>query len=242
VIIDFMTKNAKKLQMEVDFPNTRLRSVLQLAHRCEYDETHAKHTAKLSLALYDQLPLTRNLHPAARELLEYGSLLHDIGYHVSFDAHHKHGWYLIKNAELFGFSPEEIDILACIARYHRKRRPRKGDWALRTLSKRDRRTVEALAGVVSVADALDRSHFGVIDAIRVTVKPTSVLLRVVAKHDPATEIYSARQRTDLLERVLGRPILIEAAGKGERAATNGAKTGSAASSNGGRHARIPETI
>lgn len=224
LILDFMTKNAKKLAMEEEIPNTRLRSVLQLANRCEVDDVHARQTAKLALSLYDQLPLQRNLHPAARELLEYGALLHDIGYHVSFDAHHKHGWYLIKNSELFGFTPEEIDILACIARFHRKRGPRRKDWVLRNLGKRDRRTIAALAGVVRVADALDRSHFGVIEAVKVAARPASVLVRVVAKHDPAIELYSARQKADVLEEVLGRPVVLEAAGKAAPSGGNGALT------------------
>ncbi len=236
LILDFMAKNAKKLQMEAEVPNTRLRSVLQLANRCEYDEAHGRQSAKLALQIFDQLPLGRDLHLAARELLEYGAMLHDIGYHVSFDAHHKHGWYLIKNTELFGFSPEEIDILACIARYHRKRRPRKNDWVMRNLTKRDRRTVEALAGIVSVADALDRSHFGVVEAIKVVVRPKSILLRVVAKHDPATEIYSAQVRKDLLERVLGRSVEIEASLRGEAARPRTAEP-IPVESNGGRPQR-----
>lgn len=237
IVLDFMAKNAKKLQMEAEIPNTRLRSVLQLANRCEFDEAHARQTARLALQIHDQLPMAKNLHPASRELLEYGALLHDIGYHVSFDNHHKHAWYLIKNTELFGFSPEEIDILACIARYHRKRRPRKGDWVMRALNKRDRRTVAWLTGIASVADALDRSHFGIVEAVRVVIRSKSILLRVVAKHDPATEVYSAQVRKDLLEEILGRPVEIEATLKSERGTRRkpAAEAGLApVSTNGGR--------
>ncbi len=208
VVLDYISKNARKLALEAEIPNVRPRTVLQLANRCEYDEPHARETARLALQLYDQLPL-RNLRPGARELLEYGALLHDIGYHVSFEQHHKHGWYLIKNGELSGFAPEEIDILACIARYHRKRAPRKRDTVMAALTKEDKRTVETLAAIVRVADALDRSHFHVVASLKVQMRPRQVTVRITAQEDPAMELWAARQKVTLLEKVLGRPVTFE---------------------------------
>jgi exopolyphosphatase/guanosine-5'-triphosphate,3'-diphosphate pyrophosphatase len=215
LILDYVAKNAKKLQLEAEVPNVRLRSVLQLANRCEVDEGHARQTAKLALQLFDQLPLPRDLRPGARELLEHGAYLHDIGYHVSFDAHHKHGWYLIKNSELSGFAPEEVDILACVARYHRKRAPKKRDDALRGLDDADRRTIAVLAAIVRVADGLDRSRFGIIDAVKVSSTARTVTIRAVAREDASMELWAARQKTALLERLLDRRIVLEAARKGE---------------------------
>ncbi len=209
MILDYIAQNAKKLAMEAEVPNVRLRTVLQLANRCEYDELHGRQTAKLALQLFDQLPLPREIRPGARELLEYGALLHDIGYHVSFDAHHKHGWYLIKNSELSGFSPDEVDILACIARYHRKRGPKKRDTVLRGLTAEDRRTIAVLASVVRVADALDRSRFGVVDSVKAVARGKTVTVRVQSKDDPAMEVWAARQKTAMLEKLIGRSIVFE---------------------------------
>jgi exopolyphosphatase/guanosine-5'-triphosphate,3'-diphosphate pyrophosphatase len=215
VILDYIAKNAKKLALEAEIPNVRLRSVMQLARRCEFDEAHGRQTAKLALQLFDQLPLPRDLRPGARELLEYGALLHDIGYHVSFDAHHKHGWYLVVNSEISGFTPEEIDIIAGVVRYHRKRGPKRKDLGVRNLSREDRMTLEVLTAIVRVADALDRSRFGVIDSLKVASRGKSVTIRAAAKDDPAMEFWAARQKVGMLERTLGRSIAFEATTRGD---------------------------
>ncbi len=208
-VLDYIATNRPRLALEAEIPNVRLRTVLQLGKRCEYDEAHAKEIARLSLALFDQLPLPRDLRPGARDLLEYASLLHDIGYHVSYDQHHKHAWYLIKNSELSGFTPGEVDVIACVARFHRKRGPKRKDPVLAGLSSEDRRTIEVLAAVIRVAEALDRSHFHVVESLKVVSRPKQVTVRLTAKDDAAMEIWAARQRVGLLEKLIGRPMIFE---------------------------------
>jgi len=206
VILDYLLKNTKKIRAEIEIPNVRMRSVVQLASRCEYEAGHARNVARLALQLYDGVPLPAGLRPNARELLEYAALLHDIGYHVSFSKHHKHAYYLIKNAELPGFSPQEVEIIASVARYHRKRPPKSKDLIGGGLESRDRRTVAALAGIVRVADALDRSHFGVVSDVKISNGAKALRIRAVSKGDPAMEIWSAERRKNLLEKVCGRPV------------------------------------
>jgi exopolyphosphatase/guanosine-5'-triphosphate,3'-diphosphate pyrophosphatase len=172
--------------------------------------------ARLALQLYDGVPLPSGLRPNARELLEYAALLHDIGYHVSFSKHHKHAYYLIKNAELPGFTPEEIEIVASVARYHRKRPPKAKDLLGGGLAGRDRRTVAALAAILRVADALDRSHFGVVSDLRISGGRKGLKIRTVSRGDSAMEIWSADRRKGLLEKVCGRPIEFGAAGAARR--------------------------
>ena len=60
-----------------------------------------------------------------REWLEYASLMHDLGVHISYPRHHRHSYYLIKNGDLRGFEPEEIEVMALVARYHRRGTPKK---------------------------------------------------------------------------------------------------------------------
>lgn len=75
------------------------------------------------MQLFDQLKPLHGLNRKARELIEYAALLHDIGWHISRDRHHKHGMYLIQHGKLKGFAPEEVGIVANIVRYHRKAKP-----------------------------------------------------------------------------------------------------------------------
>jgi exopolyphosphatase / guanosine-5'-triphosphate,3'-diphosphate pyrophosphatase len=97
----------------------RRASVLELCRRCNWDEVHSRQVARLALELFDSTLALHGLSPEDRELLEHASLLHDIGAHVSTESHHKHTEYLIRHGRLLGFSPEEVDVLAALGRYHR---------------------------------------------------------------------------------------------------------------------------
>lgn len=208
ILFDYIERNSKEIEQEQQIPSVRRRSVLRFAARCAAEEDHARQAASLSLKMYRAFGMGKGLHPNAEELLEFGALVHDIGYHVSYRKHHKHAYYLIKNADLNGFSPEEVDIIACVARFHRKRAPKKNDAALKALNARERRTVRVLSAILRVADALDRSHFGIVKDLKVARRQGVVQLRLFASGDPAIEMWSADQRKKLLEKVIGSPIRI----------------------------------
>ena len=108
--------------------------------------------AALALALFDGTAERHRLGDGERALLEYAALLHDIGHHISYRGHHKHTYYLIKNGELRGFTPLEIEMLANVARYHRRGHPRRKHPEFGALSRAERRTVRVLAGLLRVAD------------------------------------------------------------------------------------------
>src|SRR5690606_3276344 len=106
------------------YPDTRRRSIHELLIKCNWHKEHSTQVTKLALKLFDSLQQAHNLTTTDRELLEYGALTHDIGYHISHNKHHKHALYLILNADLKGFHQEEIEIIAHIARYHRRSTPK----------------------------------------------------------------------------------------------------------------------
>ncbi|HWB53640.1 MAG TPA: Ppx/GppA phosphatase family protein, partial [Tepidisphaeraceae bacterium] len=124
ILLDYLARHVPDLAIRSEVPDPRRRSVIDLGRRCDWHRGHAEHVTQLALQLFDQ---TRSLHGLSvieRELLEYASLLHDIGWHISGKSHHKHSMYLILNGNLKDFTPEETTIMACIARYHRKSLPR----------------------------------------------------------------------------------------------------------------------
>lgn len=209
VVLDVMATACGGCTADRETPNPRLRSVYELAWRCGFDGAHAQTTARLALSIFNALKLKSGLHAAARELLEYGALLHDIGYLVGYRMHHKHGSYLVKHAPMLGFTPAEVEILACLVRYHRNRDPKRKDSGLLSLSPVDCWTVKVLTAILRIADALDRSHFGVIDSVRVVNRPGNLTLRATARQDAAMELWAARHRVALLEQVLGRAVTIE---------------------------------
>jgi exopolyphosphatase/guanosine-5'-triphosphate,3'-diphosphate pyrophosphatase len=183
----------------------RRRSVEALAG----DDPHGRQVARLAMAIFDATALDLGLPAATRELLEYAALLHDIGYGIDRDRHHRHSWYLIRNAELLGFEPTEIEIVAQVARGHRKQIPRPSDPELRALPPRVRRQVRALAAILRLADALDRTHFGVVRDLDVSTHGGVLTLSVdPGRENAELELWAAERRIDLLQRLLGRPVRV----------------------------------
>ena len=101
----------------------RRESVLGLCRRCGWNEAHARKVSRLAGELFDGTADLHGLDAADRELLELGALLHDIGEHVSMEGHERHTAYLIENGRLRGFRPDEVAVLACLGRFHKRGSP-----------------------------------------------------------------------------------------------------------------------
>jgi len=183
--------------------------VLDLARRCDWHEIHSLQVAKLCLDLFDQTRSLHSLDKEARELIEYGTLLHDIGWHISREGHHKHSMYLIEHGNLKGFGEEEVAIIANVARYHRGPKPEVNHKAYAALSAKAKRIVNVGAALLRIADGLDRSHASVVSSLRLTVKKQKVDVRVRARADAELEIWGARRKTDLFADVFDRSVTFE---------------------------------
>ena len=184
----------------------RMSSVLQLARRCNWDEGHGRHTARLALDLFDQTTSLHGLGAADRELLEHASLLHDIGEHVSTESHHKHSAYLIQNGRLRGFTPGEVDFVAALARAHRGGGPKPSHEPFASLDAEARDRVTRLAALLRVADGLDRGRSANVSAIEVALNGSRARLVAKAEGDIAVELWGARRKRELFERLFERRL------------------------------------
>jgi exopolyphosphatase/guanosine-5'-triphosphate,3'-diphosphate pyrophosphatase len=219
ILLDYIESHPRSLAHAEAYPDVRRRSVVALAERCLYDEAHARHVAGLALALFDATQPRHGLSGAERDLLEYAALLHDVGHHISYPGHHKHSYYLIKNGDLRGFAPEEVEVIANVARFHRRGLPRKGKAPFAALAKPDRRAVRLLAGFLRVADALDRGHRQTLRAVKVGVRGETLRIQCHAQGNCELELWGAPRRAELLERALGVRVrfeLLPAAGSAAR--------------------------
>lgn len=212
IVADYIVTHRPGILLVDEFPDLRRRSVMELARRCHFDEAHAQHVARLALSLFDQTRAVHGLNEVDEELLEFGALLHDIGFHISPSGHHKHAQYLIETADMVGFSRDEVEIMALAARYHRKAEPpskqakrsvRRRHAAFCKLARRARRRVRYLAALLRIADALDRTHGRLIRAVRCQLRRKTIELRVEVEGDPELELWAARRKGDLLESLTG---------------------------------------
>ncbi len=205
LIYDFIMRHQEGLRTEQEIPNLRRRNIMALGRRCHFAETHAQHVAMLALRLFDATKPWHGLGEREREWLEYATLLHDIGYMINTRQHHKHAYYLIANSELHGFTPDEVDVIANIARYHRRSLPQAKHQPWKALSASQRKTVERLSALLRIADGLDRSHFSVVRNLQVKLdKKATILLDTTS--DAELEVWAAAGRADLFERAFRRPI------------------------------------
>jgi exopolyphosphatase/guanosine-5'-triphosphate,3'-diphosphate pyrophosphatase len=190
--------------------DARRRSVDALAARFSGVDAHGRNVARLALNLFDATALMLRLNSGARELLEYAALLHDVGHAIEHDRHNRHSYYLIKNGELLGFDPMEIEVIALAARGHRKQGGQFEAHEMRGLNAAAKRTVRGLAAILRVADALDRSHFGVVKKLNTRYSPGRLVIEVqTAPNNGELELWSCERRTELLAKLLDRRVILQ---------------------------------
>jgi len=190
----------------------RQRSVLQLGRSCGINEIHARTVTSLVLELFDSAKELKlhNLGDWERELLEYATFLHDIGSFISYTNHHAHSYYIIKNSELLGFDQNEVNFMANIARFHRKRTPRKKDPEVLELDVRERESLKILTTFIRLGESLDRSHTALIQHVRFSsVDKDTVSLEVVARGDCQLEIWGVEEEKKAFEKIFGKKLVLE---------------------------------
>jgi len=189
----------------------RERSVLELAQHCHYEVRHAQAVRTLALRLFDALRDRLELDDADRRILSDAALLHDVGYHINYDRHHKHSYHLIVHADLLGMTPEEQVLIATVARYHRGKPPRKRHPNFGGLEKPLRARVRKLAGILRVADGFDRGHVGAVETLKVRMLGRALRITPVPVQPDAPlrlELWGAHRKSALLAEVIGRAVEI----------------------------------
>lgn len=192
----------KRLQLLPDSAAQRTwkGSVLDFARSCHFDEPHSRHVAKISLNIFDGLAKEFGLKKNDRRLLETAALLHDVGYFISYNSHHKHSHHLIRHAELFGFSPREREMTALIARYHRKSLPKKKHREFDRLEESDQVVVCRLGGILRLADGLDRRRSGLVEVVALKHNNSTYSLKLLGTEDISVEIFGGNSKKDLFEK------------------------------------------
>jgi exopolyphosphatase/guanosine-5'-triphosphate,3'-diphosphate pyrophosphatase len=189
----------------------RYESVMNLCDTCQIDKRHAEHVRTLAVQIFDELKEAglHTLGESDRELLEAASLLHDVGYHISSDQHHKHSYYIIRNSPLLGFTNDEEELIANIARYHRKSHPKAKHENFQRVPPAKRALVSLFAGILRIAEGLDRRRQVIIKNVSIHVHNADLVFELQCREcedTPEIEIWSAERRTSLLEEYLGKKI------------------------------------
>jgi exopolyphosphatase/guanosine-5'-triphosphate,3'-diphosphate pyrophosphatase len=208
ILVDYLARHRPELEVRREVPNPRRREIVDLGRRCHWQREHGEQVARLCVRLFDQLRPLHGLGRTDRELIEYAALLHDVGRLIGREKHHKHSAYLIRNGDLEHFRKGEIEVIALIARYHRKSSPHKNHRRFRKLPKHWRRVVEVGAPLLRIADGLDRTNCSIVTDVTCRTRTDEIELLIDSRGDAELEVWSARSRSKLFERVIRRDVLV----------------------------------
>jgi len=190
--------------------DVRRASVENLEHRYHGDHAHVQHVAKLSLEAFDALG-EAGLHDLGRyerEVLWAACMLHDIGVAIDYDDHHRHSHYLILNSGLPGWSPRELELIALVARWHRKGAPDSS--RLGALERKgDGKRLKLLCGVIRLAEQLERSRDRSVASVSLEERKDAVRLVAATNGSggvPSVAVWAAQRGSDLLAEAIGEDV------------------------------------
>ncbi len=208
IVFDTVQKTQELMQYH-HLSRLRYDTVRNAAQHFSVNMEHSELVHEICLQIFDDLQEIHKLGYPERELLEASAYLHDVGYHISHDQHHKHSYYIIKNCIMPGFTNDEAEIIANIARYHRKSLPKKKHENFQILSKEKQQIVTILAGILRIAEGVDRRQMQVVSKIKCFIHERNVdifLSTKVPSIDIDIEIWGANRRKLLLEKILDLKI------------------------------------
>lgn len=193
--------------------SVREMSILQLAHRCNFEERHSRHMARLALQMHDSavdcglIPLNH----VYRELLYYAALLHDIGIFIAYAHHAEHSAYLIRNAELLGFNEEELTFIALLTQFHSKWPSKKHQTVANCdLVTRDKLRTYSL--FLALAENLDRLHGQQVEHADFMAINDDIVLTIASESATPVELDAVYHMQKYMKKVFGKPVNIEIVG------------------------------
>ncbi len=187
--------------------DVRTFSVLNLMRQYHDDVAHNAHVRRLALSLFDQLLPVHGLTEPDRELLGHAAWIHDIGMAVDYYRHEHHGQMLTLGRALPGFDHREQVLLALLVRFHRKGTPGPLGYE-RVLRSGDVERLRVLAGLLRLAEYLERGKAQRVTGVDARIGADEVTLAVRADGDVHVEVEAAALRRDLLAEALGRRLRV----------------------------------
>ena len=195
---------------EESFRSEVLQSAKAVAEKYGSDLVHADKVRELAVKLFDLLQPVHRLDADHRLLLEAAATLHEVGLFISSRAHHKHSYYLITHSEILGLTPDAQSIVAAVARYHRRSRPKQSHPEYVGQSRDKRIIINKLAAILRVADSLDISRTQQIQDFTHSLGSQSLTISVTGHVDLTLERRSLALKSDMFEDIYGLRVSLEA--------------------------------
>jgi len=208
IVYNTIQKNEARIEHH-QLSHLRYETIQNICKRYNVLMPHSEHVKNISLSIFDELQWIHGLSFVEREWLEAAALLHDVGFYISTDLHHKHSFYLISHCDMPGFTKDESEIIANIARYHRKSHPTNKHSNFKKLPNDKKKIVKVLGGILRIAEGIDRRQLMVIKDIKIQTIGKNITISLIPEVKtgyPDIELWGADRRKTLLEEALGMTI------------------------------------
>ena len=210
LVVDALARAGWSAEPQEGPVRVRERAIKDLAVRFGVERPHAEQVQKLALDLFDQTRPLHGLDDASREVLAGASFLHDIGFHVNHSSHHKHSHYLIRHAEWVGFHDPEIQLMAVVARYHRRSLPKDKHPEFRELSPAQQVQALKLIALMRVADALDHAGDQAVENISIRLDADETICFARSRAGKTLDLWDVQVKADAWPRAFGQPLRVVA--------------------------------
>lgn len=208
VLIDVARTAGAEGMKELEVSQTR-NAAMALLKKYEADPRHAEHVSELAVSIFDQVKGLHKLGKRDRLLLELAALLHEVGNFIGAPGHHRHAYYIISESPILGLTNEELQVVANVARYHRKAMPDPDHECYAELDEDAQDRVRSLAAILRVADALDHDHKQKVLRVKAKAGDSKLRLKVRARGDVTLDEWALENKGDLFHDEFGLEPVVE---------------------------------
>src|SRR3954471_8954238 len=184
-------------------------AILAIAKRYQVDLNYAEATRDLALQLFRALKRLHGLAPEYEELLGAAAMLHEVGSYLNRAGAHRHSFYIIKNSEIFGFTPEQRSMMAVIARFVGKSKPAPQDRFVKQLLPQQLKPAVMCNELLRLARALNQGRRSAVRSLRARVGKYHVTLFLQTKARAELELWALTKEADYFRFVFGRTLSAE---------------------------------
>jgi exopolyphosphatase / guanosine-5'-triphosphate,3'-diphosphate pyrophosphatase len=189
-----------------------LTAARSFANRVDHDTTHGEHVRLLARALFHQLRDVHGVPDDMGVLLEVAALLHDVGEVVNQRGHHKHSEYMIRWGRIPGLDDNGREMVALMARTHRKDSARVRQLVNDSpLPKEARAQLRKMIGLLRLADGLDSEHRSRVEQVVCTRMGDAIVLDLVVRDGPQRDDAQLLRKADVLREELGLDVRVTVA-------------------------------
>lgn len=209
VLAQMLAERDRATRSRRQIESDRWDAILAMCKLYQVDLRVTERVRELAQQLFDQLKDVHNLPPEYSLWLAAAAMLNDVGGFVNRYGRHRHTYYLIANSELLGFTPEQRQVVAAIARYMGKSRPAPGDAMMKGLSPTDEKNVPKAVALLRLAKAMCPGAEKNVQRVRATVLGGKVRIALQARGSADLEVWILQKERGFFREVFGRDLVVQ---------------------------------